>query len=125
MLQGRRSTGIVPKVCDCLSNFGIKGGVWIWIDAVGREELDKVLDSGTRGFKVELFVGTDEGSGGFKEVFIHGRAIHGEFFNCVAILMDDLHLFDNRRFAAFSGACVRARLAEYNNAFSLRHPGRT
>lgn len=108
MFQGSRRTRIVPKVRDRLSNFRIKRGVWIGVHAVGREELDEVLDSGTRRFEVELFVGSDEGPSGFKEVFIHSRAIHGELFNCVAILVDDLHLFDNRRFAAFSGAYVEA-----------------
>jgi hypothetical protein len=54
---------------------------------------------------LELSHCADEGLCAVDDVLVDGEAVHGELLLRVAVLMDDLHLLDNGRLAALTGAC--------------------
>ena len=53
-------------------------------------------------FYIELSHCSYEGPSAVQHVFINGQPIECEFVDRVAVLMDNLHLFDNCRLATFA-----------------------
>ena len=53
---------------------------------------------------VELLHGSYQGFYTIKHVLVDCESVQAKFLVGVAVLMDDLHLLDNCRFAAFPGS---------------------
>lgn len=83
----------------------VEGLFGIWVDGVVDEVVAVFVVAGRLGLYLELPHGADERLCAIDDVLIDGEAVHGELLLRVAILVDDLHLLDDGRLAALSGAC--------------------
>ena len=54
---------------------------------------------------VELSHSSYDSLDAIQNVFVDGQAVEAKLLWCIAVLVDDLHLLDDRRFTAFSGTC--------------------
>jgi len=61
---------------------------------------------------VELLHSTDQGFGAVNDILVDGMPVEAQFVDAVAVLMDDLHLFDNSRLAALTRTFAQRGLAD-------------
>lgn len=69
------------------------------------EKGEIILNFLARRFEVKKAVSLDERLGTIEEVLVDGQAIKGQFFNGVAILVNNFHLLNNGRLSTFARAC--------------------
>lgn len=60
---------------------------------------------------VELLHCADESFGAINDILVDGMPIQAQFVDTVAVLVDDLHLFDNSRLSALTRTFAQDRLA--------------
>ena len=69
---------------------------------------------------VELLHGTNEGLGAVNDILVYGMPVEAQFVDTVAVLVDDFHLLDNGRLAAFTRAFAQCGLADDVNRTGFR-----
>ena len=79
--------------------------MWVGVDLIFQQVISSLGVFRIHWLYFELSHGCDECFGAINDVFVDGEAVEGQFVLGVAILMDDFHLFYNRRLAALARAC--------------------
>lgn len=105
MLQDFADAWVAPHGCDGLAYPYIERLLRVGVDCVVEQVVAELGVARLLGANVELSHGANEGFCAVDDVFVYGQAVHGELFLRVAVLMYDLHLFDDGRLSALSGAC--------------------
>jgi hypothetical protein len=105
VLEHLADAAVAPQRGDGLANTGVEGFFRVRVDGVLDEVVAVLVVARDLGLDLELAHGANEGLRAVDDVLVDGQAVHGQLLLCVAILVDDLHLLDDGRFAAFAGAC--------------------
>lgn len=84
----------------------------IRVEVVGGEEVDRVADFLRSWVDVEVLQGLDETRGALEQVLVDSRPVVAQLVLSIAVLVDDLHLFDDGRLAALTGAWRRRKRGE-------------
>ena len=69
---------------------------------------------------VELLHGADKSFGAVNDIFVNGMPVKAQFVDAVAVLMYNLHLFDNSRLAALARTFAQCGLANVGNRASFK-----
>lgn len=106
MFQNCWCTRVVPEICNGVADFRIERGVRIRIHVVLFQKWNVVLHFLAGRFELEVVICPNEGLCAIQEILVDSQSIERQFFHGVTILVDDLHLFYDRWFTAFSRSCV-------------------
>ena len=105
-IEDAGDAGVSPDASDGFADGGIERGMGVGVDLIIEEIVAVGPVAGDLRLQVELAHGADEILGAVDQVLVDGESIEGQLVDGVAILMDDLHLFDDGRFAALAGAWI-------------------
>jgi hypothetical protein len=97
--------GVAPHGRDGLAHPHVERLLGIGVDSVVDKVVAELVVARRLGLDLELAHCADEGLCTVDDVLVDGEAVHGELLLGVAVLVDNLHLLDDGRFAALAGAC--------------------
>ena len=105
MLEHLAYAAVAPQGSDGLTDSHVQRFLWVRVDSVVDEVVAVLVVAGDFWLDLELPHGANEGFCAIDDVLVYGQTVHGELLLCVAVLVDDFHLLDNGRLAAFARSC--------------------